>query len=190
MRIDSHRLGTITVDDAEFDVLWRAACSGDAMIAGDSTRNLVAKRARILAGMGLLRFMAGAEAGWPAGMWAAYPTCNGMNALWRHAGDAHVDGCGSVWNADGTCSGCRACRRLDLPTYQTYLAALVPSDRDKELGHSALWCVEHGYMRLVDVTTRKVCRFAGTSIHDGGLDRIGRAELIEPSACAIPGPSS
>ncbi|WP_239591371.1 hypothetical protein [Mycolicibacterium tusciae] len=135
----------------------------------------MARRAQNLDRRGLARYVSGAEGGWSAGMWAAYPTCNGFNAMWRHAGDTHVDGCGSVWNADGSCSGCREVRRLDLLACERYIEALPAEARDAELRTAALWCGEHGFIRRADVTTGKTCRFGGSPIHDGGLDRVSHS---------------
>lgn len=171
----AHRLVGVEIDDAEFDVLIALARSENQMIAGPSTRTVMATRAKDLGRRGLALYVSGAQAGWSAGMWAAYPTCNGFNAMWRHAGDTHVDGCGSVWNADGSCSGCRNVRRLDLLACERYIEALPTEARASELRTAALWCGEHGFIRRADVTTGKTCRFAGSPIHDGGLDRVSHS---------------
>lgn len=173
----AHRLAGVVIDDADFKVLIAIARSGDLMIAGSSTHPVMARRAQNLDRRGLARYVSGAEGGWSAGMWAAYPTCNGFNAMWRHAGDTHVDGCGSVWNADGSCSGCREVRRLDLLACERYIEALPAEARDAELRTAALWCGEHGFIRRADVTTGKMCRFVGSPIHDGGLDRVSHSAI-------------
>lgn len=171
----AHRLVGVEIDDAEFHVLLEIARSGNQMIAGSSTRTVMARRAKDLGLRGLAQYVSGAQAGWSAGMWAAYPTCNGFNAMWRHAGDTHVDGCGAVWNADGSCSGCRDVRRLDLAACERYIEALSAEARDTELRSAALWCGEHGFIRRADVTTGKTCRIAGSPVHDGGLDRVSHS---------------
>ena len=173
----AHRLIGVDIDDAEFDVLMEIARSKNQMIAASSTRTVMATRAKELGRRGLTQYVSGAQAGWSPGMWAAYPTCNGYNAMWRHAGDTHVDGCGSAWNADGSCSGCREVRRLDLQACERYIEALPAEARDAELGTAALWCAEHGFIRRAHVTTGKSCRFAGSPVHDGGLDRVSHSAL-------------
>ena len=171
----AHRLVGVVIDDADFAALMAIARSGDLMIAGSSTRTVMARRAADLGRRGLARYVSGAEGGWSVGLWAAYPTCNGFNAMWRHAGDTHVDGCGSVWNADGSCSGCREVRRLDLLACEQYIQTLPAEARDVELRTAALWCAEHGFIRQPDVTTGKTCRFPGSPVHDGGLDRVSHS---------------
>lgn len=173
----AHQLLAVEISEPESATLLAIATHPGRMIGGTTPRTAVARRCRQLARKGLAQYVNSAQGGWPAGMWATYPTCNGLNAMWRHAGDTHIDRCGSPWNADGTCSGCRTRRRLDLPAYEQYLAALSIPDRQAELRTSALWCIEHGYIRRTDVTTQKTCRFKGSSIHDGGLDRIGHIHL-------------
>ncbi|WP_016894104.1 hypothetical protein [Mycobacteroides abscessus] len=173
----AHQLLAVEISAAESATLLEIATQPSKMIGATSVGTAVARRCRQLARKGLARYVNSVEGGWPAGMWAAYPTCNGLNAMWRHAGDTHVDRCGAPWNPDGTCSGCRTRRPLDLPAYEQYLAALTIPDRQAELRTSALWCIEHGYIRRIDVTIQKTCPFKGSSIHDGGLDRIGCIHL-------------
>lgn len=173
----AHQLLAVEISEPESATLLAIATHPGRMIGGTTTHTAVARRCRQLARKRLARYVNSAQGGWPAGMWAAYPTCNGFNAMWRHAGDTHIDRCGSPWNSGGTCSGCRTRRRLDLPAYEQYLAALSIPDRQAELRTSALWCIEHGYIRRIDVTTQKTCPFKGSSVHDGGLDRIGHIHL-------------
>lgn len=173
LHIATHRLGALAVDDVEFELLATAARSPQTMLSGTTMRSAAGKRARILASAGLMRFLEGADGGWAAGVWVAYLTCNGFNALWRHANDTHVDGCGGRWSASGRCDRCQQRRRLDLFAYRTYLESLNASDRQAELRTVPLWCVEHGYLRYADITTTKICRLPGTPLHDGGLDRVG-----------------
>lgn len=168
-----HCLVAVDISRAEFDLLMLLAQAPDRMIGGASTSAAMARRARDLAGRGLLRYLSGADGGWSAGVWGAYPTCNGANAMWRYAGDVHVDGCGSVWAESGECTGCRARRLLDLPAYEQYLNALPAAERAFEVRTSALWCIEHGYIRQADTTTQKICLRQGSPLHDGGLIRVG-----------------
>ena len=176
----AHRLWVITITDLEDEMLKQIATHPNRMIGGTSTRTSEAQRCRKLAHRGLVRYLNSDQGGWPAGMWAAYPTCNGFNAMWRHAGDTHVERCSAPWNPDGTCTGCRARRLLDLPAYETYIAALPPQDRTEELAVSALWCAEHGYLRRLDVTTQKTCRFTGSPLHDGLLNRVAQPAGARP----------
>ncbi len=173
----AHRLWALEIDDSECAVLVMIANSPNQMIGGTSPRDALAGCARQLARRGLVRYFNSRDGGWPAGMWAAYPTCNGHNAMWRHARDTHVDGCRARWNRDGSCSGCGAARLLDLAAYEAYLSALSSEERAKELSTSALWCLEHGYLRRADVTTKKMCRLPGSSIHHGMLDRVSQPRL-------------
>ena len=170
----AHRLGIITITDLECALLKQIAAHPNRMIGGTAARTAEAQRCRKLAGRGLVRYLNSDQGRWPAGMWAAYPTCNGLNAMWRHAGDTHVAGCAAPWKPDGTCTGCRDRRLLDLPAYETYIAALPPQDRTNELAVSALWCAEHGYLRRADVTTQKLCSFTGSPLHDGQLNRVAQ----------------
>lgn len=160
------------ITDLEFAIIKQLVAQPSLMIGGDSTGTALARRSRNLARRGLLRYRNSIEGGWPSGMWAAYPTCNGRNAIWRHAGDTHIDGCGAPWNPDGTCSGCARKRALDLAAYEAYLSTLSATDRNWELSTCPLWCTEHGYMRRIDVQTTKVCRFNGSPLHAGGLFRL------------------
>lgn len=173
----AHQLWAIEVDDQECALLATIANSAHQMVGGTSTGDALARVARLLAGKGLVRYLNSRDGGWPAGMWAAYPTCSGRNAMWRHAGDTHVDGCGARWNPDGRCSGCRTARLLDLPAYAAYLVALPAAVRTKQLSTAALWCDEHGYLRSADTTTHKMCRFAGSPIHDGMVSRVCQPRL-------------
>ncbi|MFV8142247.1 hypothetical protein ACNQR7_32170 [Mycolicibacterium senegalense] len=173
MRSYAHRLVAVEIDAADFEVLLAIARSPHRMIGSSSTRTPVAQRARDLARRELAQYISGARGGWSPGTWGAYPTCNGFNAMWRYAGDLHIDGCGSAWSADGTCTGCRSRRLLDLPAYEQYLAMLSDETRANELRTSALWCTEHGYIRQTDVTTQKICPLTGSPVHDGGLNRVG-----------------
>lgn len=170
--LDTASLGVVTVNDDEYQVLLTAARSGLASVYGESTRTLACKRARALTGAGLFRYAEGAQGGWSRGTWLAYLTCNGWNALWRHSGDRHVEGCGALWGPNGRCTGCRQRRRLDMPAYHRMLETLTADELTREMRTCALWCIEHGYIRITEATTTKVCPHTGTSIHDGGLDRI------------------
>lgn len=127
MQSYAHRLVEIEIDAADFEILQQIAQSPHRMIGSTSDRTPVARRARDLAQRGLAQYISGARGGWSSGTWGAYSTCNGFNAMWRHAGDIHVDGCGSAWNTTGICTGCRSRRFLDLPAYEEYLTAL-PED--------------------------------------------------------------
>lgn len=173
----AHQLWVVDIDDAECATLKLLATQPHQMIGGTTASGALARRSRALAHKSLVRYRNSAEGGWPAGMWAAYPTCNGINAMWRHAGDTHVERCGAPWNPNGTCSGCGAQRLLDLPAYENYLGALPDRDRVTQLATSALWCIEHGYLRRADVTTTKTCRFTGSAIHDSGLHRVSQPRL-------------
>ena len=170
----AHRLWVVDVSDLESETLTQIAAGPGQMIGGTSPRTAVARRCRRLAQKGLAQYLASAQGGWPAGMWAAYPTCNGLNAMWRHAGDTHVGDCGARWRPDGTCSMCNAKRLLDLPAYERYLAALPGPDREIALSVSALWCNEHGYLRRPDITTQKLCRFSGSPLHTGLVSRVAQ----------------
>ena len=173
VHIATHRLEAVTVDSHEVEVLEAAVRSPQTMLSGTTMRTTLGKRARILGSMGLMRFLEGADGGRAKGTWIAYLTCNGFNALWRYAGDTHVDGCGGQWTANGTCASCHQRRRLDLPAYRSYLDAMSAGERRDERSTAALWCVEHGYLCRGEITTTKICRLPGTPLHDGGLDRVG-----------------
>ncbi|WP_241473887.1 hypothetical protein [Mycolicibacterium neoaurum] len=66
-------------------------------------------------------------------------------------------------------------RRLDQLAYDRYMEVLAAESRAAELRTSALWCAEHGFIRRADVTTDKTCRFRGSPVHDGGLDRVSHS---------------
>lgn len=173
----AHQLWVIGIDEREFAALSKLACSPSRMIGGESTGEALARVARQLAHKGLVRYFNSRDGGWGAGSWAAYPTCNGFNAMWRHAGDIHVDGCGAPWKPNGRCSGCSTPRRLDLAAYESYLAAMPDTERTKQLSTAALWCDEHGYLRQADTTIQKVCRFTGSPIHSGMVTRMSQPDL-------------
>lgn len=172
----------VGISDVECETLRQIAADPNRMIGGTSPRTAVAQRCRRLAQKGLAQYLNSDQGGWPAGMWSAYPTCNGLNAMWRHADDTHVERCGASWNADGTCSGCNDRRLLDLPAYERYLSALPSPDQTLELSVSALWCHEHGYLRRSDVTTQKTCRLTGSPVHDGLLNRVAQPAGLRPDS--------
>lgn len=186
MQSCEHRLVEIEIDAADFEILQQIAQSPHRMIGSTSDRTPVARRARDLARRGLAQYISGARGGWSPGTWGAYPTCNGFNAMWRHAGDTHVDGCGSPWSSTGICTGCRTRRLLDLPAYEQYLKALPEDARHNETRTSALWCIEHGYIRQADATTQKTCPRTGSPLHDGGLNRV--AHLAQREVREAPAP--
>lgn len=173
----AERLWAIEIDGREFAALVKIAKNPSLTIGGQSTDDALARIARQMARKGLVQYFNSREGGWPAGSWAAYPTCNGFNAMWRHAEDTHVDGCGASWNPTGRCSGCNTPRRLDLAAYEVYLAAISDAERAIQLSTAALWCDEHGYLRQADITTHKMCRFTGSPVHSGMVNRMSQPNL-------------
>jgi hypothetical protein len=166
----------VTVTNTEAHFLFEAALSGDCALYGEHTSERDARTARALRDQGCVQYFTGKDCGWEAGMWGAYLTCVGWNAMWRFFGDIHTDGhCGQAWRPDGLCGGCGAKRYLDAQAWADRLATLVPADRERETARSRLWCPEHGFIRAADVRTDKVCQLAGSTRHDGGLNRVGRA---------------
>lgn len=161
----------LNVTKAEAAVLAVAARCGGAVFGSSGTAP-GARTAKALAVKGALFWLSAREAGWERGMWGAYLTCVGWNALWRSAGDTHVNGCGQPWLPDGCCTGCSELRRLDLAAWEAMLGTLDPTQRASEVSRAALWCPEHGYLRQRHVTTAKVCMLPGSALHDGGVARL------------------
>lgn len=163
--------------DRQARLLLTAARGDGTIYSGGPQSSSNSRVARTLAAAGLVRFIESRDAGWNRGMWAAVVQCEGMNALWRHHDDRHVDGCTAGrctdgrWSPDGTCTDCRDLRRLDDLAWDARLETLTETARSVEL-HTCLWCPEHGYMRASQITTTKVCRLPGSTFHDGGLLRL------------------
>lgn len=160
-----------SVTPAEAAMLEYAARDG-AFAVSDGSHPRQRRTANQLARKGLLTVVAGAEAGWDRGMWQGTITCPGFNALYEARGNRHVDGCGGLWQPDGTCDGCRVLRRLDEEAFEQLLAA--NAEEARFLGSRArLWCDEHGYARSADWTTDKTCRRPGGSpVHELGFIRV------------------
>lgn len=128
--------------------------------------------------IGVVEFYSGRQMGWDQDMWGARLTCVGMNAVFRHDGGSDRQshpGCHGYWAADGVCDTCSAVRPLDAKAYAEYLVAardINPFEAERQANGPQLYCIEHGFMRRIHITTTKVCRLPGTEFHDGGLARI------------------
>jgi len=176
-RGDAPAVASAGLTDRQAELLLTAAQGDGTIYSGGPKSSSNSRVARTLAAAGLVRFIEAQDAGWARGMWAAVIHCEGMNALWRHHDDRHIEGCAAGrctdgrWSSDGTCTGCRDLRRLDDLAWDARLETLTETARSVEL-HTCLWCPEHGYMRASQITTIKVCRLPGSTFHDGGLNRL------------------
>jgi hypothetical protein len=152
-------------------MLMDAAESPDRSVS-DATHKTRRRTANALARKGLLTVMSGPETGWEPDMWAGVITAPGWNAVYRAHDDRHTPGCGGQWKPDGTCTGCRQLRQLDIEAWDVFLEATGDDER-KFLEHRArLWCNEHGFARMADWTTDKTCRREGASpYHEQGYIR-------------------
>ena len=166
-----YRLARQSVNVAEARWLHAAVQSGGVAYGdgpGAARRHALALHDRLL-----VRYLAAQESGWALGMWGAVVLATGYNALWQARGDTHTPGCGSPWAPDGTCTGCRVLRRLDVDAYTQFRD--ITGDRDPvtgQAGQSVLWCDEHGYLRRTQWTTDKTCRASGSPLHEVNMMRL------------------
>ena len=96
-------VGAALLTSTQADLLLAAARSDGTIYSGGPRSGSNSRVARTLAAAGLVRFIEAKDAGWARGMRAAVILCEGMNALWRHHDDRHVDGYGAESGVAGRC---------------------------------------------------------------------------------------